>query len=101
MPGDAHLSGSKVSNVSGHDCSVGCSPILCTRGSSMLSGSFRQGERKQTDLNEHQPTDTHMMYHTGQYLFFIAISTGSATLGVEWRYRDKQPESWDVVSTIT
>ena len=46
MPGDAHLSGSKVSNVSGHDCSVGCSLIVCTQGSSMLPGSFETGREK-------------------------------------------------------
>ena len=28
MEGDAHLWGSKVSGVSGHDCSAGCSPVL-------------------------------------------------------------------------
>ena len=41
------------------------------------------------------------MYHTGQYLFLIPISTGPATPGGEWRYRNKQPENWEVVSSVT
>ena len=57
-------------------------PVCC-------QGALRLGERKRADWNEHQPTHTHMMYHTGQYLFLIPISTGPATPGGEWRYRKK------------
>ena len=46
MLGDIHLSGLNVGNVSGHDCSVGYSSILCIRGSSMLSGSYETGREK-------------------------------------------------------
>ena len=60
---------------------------------------MRLGERKLADWNEHQPTNAHIMYHNGQYLFFIPISTGPATPGVEWRYQGKQPESWNVLSS--
>ena len=51
MPGDAHLLGSKVSNASGHDCSVDYSPNLCARDSSMLLGSYETG-REETDRLE-------------------------------------------------
>ena len=74
MAGDAHLSGpEEVSNASGDDSSVGCSLIF--RGSRMLSGVVRQGQ-KRAYWNEHQQTCAHTMNHTGQYLFFILISVG-------------------------
>ena len=56
MPGDAHLLGSKVSNASGHDCSVDYSPNLCARDSSMLLGSYETG-REETDRLEWTPTN--------------------------------------------
>ena len=56
---------------------------FCVLGAPVCYQGALDRERKQTDWNEHQPTDTHMMYHTGQYLFLIPISTGPATSGGE------------------
>ena len=50
---------------------------------------YDRDREKGVDLSEHQPMYANIMYHTGQYLFFIPISTRPATQGGEWRYQDK------------
>jgi hypothetical protein len=58
----------------------------------------RGGQR--SDWNMHRPTEIHMRYHSGQYLFFIPFNTGPVVTKEERAYQEEQHENWGTISTV-